>query len=232
GCSPRQFAACADHGAGEAFAGADLEARARDRRADHLSPECGRHGGDEARSGGVSAALRQTFAVVLAKARTHNPERLLSRDAVAAFVPALTSWGNGSWLAPGRRYGFSYGARCLLHSQLSRFPAEHRLLAGDAPVITGQLAVLAERAMTGHHERHRVLADRGADGARGFRALDAAGDVRIGDRAAHRDLEQRLPYAHLEVGADQHHAQRLVRPPQLAVEDALRERRGTFDVLD
>src|ERR1700741_1889941 len=54
----------------------------------------------------------------------------------------------------------------LLHSHLPGFPADHRLLAGDAPVVAGQRAALAERAMAGHHEGDRILADRGTDGAR------------------------------------------------------------------
>ena len=112
------------------------------------------------------------------------------------------------------------------------FPAEHRLLARDAPVIAGQRAALAERAMARHHERHRVAADGGADGARRLRVSDLVGDVGIADRAAHRDLQQRLPHPHLEIGADQHHAQRLVRPPQPRVEDALREVGGAVVVLD
>src|ERR1700688_3570246 len=66
----------------------------------------------------------------------------------------------------------------LLYPHLPGFPADHRLLAGDAPVVAGQRAALAERAMARHHERKRVLADRGTDRARGFRAFDVAGDVR------------------------------------------------------
>ena len=49
----RQFAARADHGAGEADAGADPEARTRDRRAGDLPAQCGFDGGVEGRSGGV-----------------------------------------------------------------------------------------------------------------------------------------------------------------------------------
>ena len=51
GRRPRQFAARADHGAGEAFAGADSEARTRNRRAGDLPAQCGFDGGVEARSG-------------------------------------------------------------------------------------------------------------------------------------------------------------------------------------
>src|ERR1700732_3205343 len=49
------------------------------------------------------------------------------------------------------------GMTLLMHPQLSGFPADHRLLAGDAPVVTGQRAALAERAVAGHHERDRVF---------------------------------------------------------------------------
>ncbi len=49
-------------------------------------------------------------------------------------------------------------------------PAEHRALAGQAPVIAGEVAALAEHAVARHHERDRVLADRGADRARGLSA--------------------------------------------------------------
>src|SRR5258708_34557803 len=53
----------------------------------------------------------------------------------------------------------------LMDSHLPCFPAQHRLLAGDAPVIAGQRAALAERAVARHHERDRIFSDRGADRA-------------------------------------------------------------------
>src|SRR5947209_17526946 len=74
----------------------------------------------------------------------------------------------------------------LLDADLSGFPADHRLLAGDAPVIAGERAALAERAMARHHERDRVLSDRSPNRARGLWRLDPVGDIRIADRAAHR----------------------------------------------
>src|SRR6195256_5784953 len=55
GGRPRQFAARADHGLGEADAGGDFGARTRDRRAGDLPLECRCYRGLEARSGGVSA---------------------------------------------------------------------------------------------------------------------------------------------------------------------------------
>ena len=53
----------------------------------------------------------------------------------------------------------------LMHPHLPGFPADHRLLAGDAPVIAGQRAALAERAMAGHHERDRIFSNRSPDRA-------------------------------------------------------------------
>src|SRR5580698_1266334 len=51
-----QFVARADHGARETVARADPETRARDRRADHLSPQRGFDGRLEAGFGGISRA--------------------------------------------------------------------------------------------------------------------------------------------------------------------------------
>src|ERR1700684_3281734 len=53
----RQLAARADHGAGKADPGRHSGARTRHRRAGDLPPQCRRHRGVEARSGGVSAAI-------------------------------------------------------------------------------------------------------------------------------------------------------------------------------
>ena len=47
-------------------------------------------------------------------------------------------------------------------------------------MIAGEIAALAERAVTRHHERQRILADRGTHGARGLRRLDFRGDIGIG----------------------------------------------------
>ena len=91
-------------------AGADPQARTRDRRAGDLPAQRRLDRGIEARSGGVS----------------------------------LTSHGSILWTT------------ISMQPDLSGFPAEHRLLAGDAPVIAGQRAALAERAMAGHHERDRI----------------------------------------------------------------------------
>src|SRR5690606_20302885 len=44
-------------------------------------------------------------------------------------------------------------------------PAEDGQLSDRALMIAGQRARLADRAVTGHHEGHRVGADRGADRA-------------------------------------------------------------------
>src|SRR6266568_7633327 len=57
GGRPRQLAARADHGAGEADAGTDPQARTRDRRAGDLPAERGFDGGIEGRSGGIICRL-------------------------------------------------------------------------------------------------------------------------------------------------------------------------------
>ena len=69
-------------------------------------------------------------------------------------VPTIQSAIADRWWA--RRYAPLPTLRMSMQSHLPGFPAEHRLLAGDAPVIAGQRAALAERAMAGHHERDRV----------------------------------------------------------------------------
>src|ERR1051326_219490 len=131
-----------------------------------------------------------------------------------------------------RPAGMRFGVWRLRGIQAARLPAEHGALAGEPPVIAAQIAALAEDAMARHHERDRVLADRGADRARGARLAEHCGDLRIAARAAHRDAEQRLPHPEPETGADQHDAQRAIRPPQLRIEDPARERRGCGGVLD
>ena len=136
GRRPRQLAARADHGAGEAFAGADSEARTRHRRAGDLPAQCGFDGGVEARSGGVNCHSGAP------EGRTRNLE-----------VP-----GSMLRIAPNDN-------RESMHAHLSGFPAEHRLFPRDAPVIAGQRAAFAERAMARHHERYRISADGGADRA-------------------------------------------------------------------
>src|SRR6266853_4421650 len=61
--------------------------------------------------------------------------------------------------------GHAFPDHALMHTHLSGFPAQHRLLAGDAPVIAGQRAALAECAMTGHHERQGIAAHGRTHGA-------------------------------------------------------------------
>src|SRR5258708_1899003 len=152
--------------------------------------------------------------------------KTIARDATELARDSLSAW------LFARTTIWKQSASSLLHSDLSGFPAQHRLFAGDAPVVAGERAAFAERAVAGYDEGNGIPADRSADGARGFRVVNVAGDVGIGHRAPHRDLQQRLPHPHLEIGADHHHAQRLIRPPQFGVEDALRERNGAFMILD
>src|SRR6185312_12856393 len=115
------------------------EARARDRRADHLSPEGRLDGGVEARLSRLAVILGWSEGPDHRCAIAH---RGISRFRVRCF-------------ASPRNDGASESRR-LRRTELPGFPTQHRLLAGDAPVIAGELAVLAERAMAGHHERHWV----------------------------------------------------------------------------
>ena len=85
--------------------------------------------------------------------------------------------------------------------------------------------------MAGHHKRDRIFPDRGADRTCGLRDSDFAGDVRIGRGASQWNAQQRLPHPHFEIRADQHYAQRPVRPPKFLIEDALRNRRRACRVL-
>src|SRR5262249_25181082 len=144
-------------------------------------------------------------------------------------------------MGPGSRFPGSRGSLVgttppgvLRRLDPAGLPAEHGALAGEPPVIAAQVAALADHAVTRHHERDRVLADRGTDRACRARPAEHGGDLRIGLGASHRNAEQRLPDAELEIRADQHDAQRTVRPPQLRIEDSScewRRRRRVLDVL-
>src|SRR5580658_6102629 len=96
------------------------------------------------------------------------------------FCGIVSASGGGEANIPTLFRATSSGAlrRC---SDLPGLPAEHGPLTGEPPVIAGELAGFADYAVARHHERHRVLADRGADGAGGFWRADLSGDVRIGD---------------------------------------------------
>ncbi len=75
--------------------------------------------------------------------------------------------------------------------------------------------------MAGNDEGDGVGADRRAHGAGRRRLADILRHMRIGDGLAHRDLQQALPDAHLEVRAQQHDTQRLVAVPAGRIEDPL-----------
>ena len=163
--------------------------------------------------------VTQGYGEQFLKVPTEGPNRENRRVAVRNIAPLLAGRERHAEQACPKRAPPSGRARFVLVYRLCRrdvpgFPAQHRALAGQAPVIAGELAALAEHAVARHHEGERVLADRGADRARGLRRADLARDVRIGRGAAHRDLQQRLPDPHLEIGADQHDAQRPVGAPQ------------------
>src|SRR5271170_614461 len=129
--------------------------------------------------------------------------------------------------SPGRVV-FLSAAPCSGRLPLSGLPADDRLLARQAPVVTGERAGTADNTMTGDDEGNRVASDRRADGARGRRLAEAASDVGIGRRGAEWHGEKRLPDADLEVGADHDDPQRGVGTPQVRIKGAGGERRGRF----
>ena len=60
-------------------------------------------------------------------------------------------------------------------------------------MIAAEATIAAQHAMAGHHERNWVASDRRADGAGSRGLTEVPGDVGIGNRPTHWDLQQRLP---------------------------------------
>src|SRR5262249_47342903 len=185
--------------------------------------------------GGVYNEALKTFARTvcgLPEVRCTTYERLADfMDGLSAET--LAAYRNGDFPRAERpALSVADATRGGLGRDRPGFPAEHRMLAGGAPVIAGKRAAAADHPMARHHERERVLADRGADRARRARRADLGGKLGIAGDAAHRHLQQRLPDPHLEVGADQHYLERPIGAPQFRIEDPLRERRRTAGVRD
>ena len=94
--------------------------------------------------------------------------------------PAAHSRESGKCQSGSPAFAGATGHNALPPAHPPRLPAEHRALAGDAPVIAGEIAGFADDAVAGHDEAHRILADRGADGAGGGGRADFPGDAGIG----------------------------------------------------
>ncbi len=86
--------------------------------------------------------------------------------------------------------------------------------------------------MAGNDEGDRVGTDRRTHGAGGGGLADIAGDVRIGNRAAHRDFQEAFPHPHLKIRTEQHDAQRPVRRPHGRIKDARGVGRRRFAILE
>ena len=67
------------------------------------------------------------------------------------------------------------GRRCL-----SCFPTQHRPLPRQTPMITGDVASLANHAVTGNDKSQRIAADCGANRAGGLWTTELLGDIGIG----------------------------------------------------
>ena len=95
---------------------------------------------------------------------------------------------------------------------LPGFPAEHRALAGDAPVIAGELAGFADRrGGTAPRTKPGSCRPRRRPRARPRACRPCRRSPNRSRRRPIGILQERLPDPHLPIGADQHHAQRLLR---------------------
>ena len=103
-----------------------------------------------------------------------------SRASAADRRPVLRDCNRARSISSAGRFRLRKLRSLRSAADLPGLPAQHRALAGEAPVIAGDVAALADDAVARHHEAHRVLADRGADRARGGRRADLGGDVGIG----------------------------------------------------
>ena len=137
----RQLVARAGHGAGPAVA-REISTEARHRRADDLPAGCRCDGGVETGFGGLAF--------------------LPSPRGATLFTLSFSLQIKKYW-DEGKRERSTF----LLSLRDPGFPAQHGALAGQAPVIAGEVAVLADDAVARHHEADGILADGGADCARG-----------------------------------------------------------------
>lgn len=78
---------------------------------------------------------------------------------------------------------------------------EEPALAVDAAAVAGEGAVGADDAMAGDDDADRIRAIREADGADGFGAADALGELAVGDGRAAGDLAEGEPDFALEGSA-------------------------------
>ena len=81
----------------------------------------------------------------------------------------------------------------------ARFPIEHRAFSISSPVVMAGGSVAEDHPVAGDQEGNRVGTHGGAGGARGAGISHDGREFAVGDRAAHRDAQQRPPDAHLEI---------------------------------
>src|SRR4051794_10780632 len=80
----------------------------------------------------------------------------------------------------------------------ARLEVEKDALAADLAAVAGHRPIGADHAMAGDHDRQRVAAVGGADGAAGGGPADRAGELAVARRLAVRDREQSRPHGALE----------------------------------
>src|ERR1700737_854810 len=91
----------------------------------------------------------------------------------------------------------------LFPEGLCRLPADHGCFASAAPVIFAGFAGRSNDPVTGYQEGDRVTADSGSYSPRRSRISDLTGDMGIGGKPAHGDIEQRFPYFQLKMSSFQ-----------------------------
>src|ERR1051325_3793477 len=94
----------------------------------------------------------------------------------------------------------SGGKRSSELAEFRALPLEQGLLAVGSPAIAPEVAVRADDAVAGNHERRRVRRAGARDRPGRGRHADASRDVRVGPRLPERNLPELLPHTPLERG--------------------------------
>src|SRR4029077_2158488 len=95
-------------------------------------------------------------------------------------------------------------------------------------MVAAETTIPTQHAMAGHYERNWVASDRRADGAGSRGLTQVPGDVGIGDRPTHRDLQKGLPDPDLEIRSNHDQPDRPLGGPSRGLEDLLGMRCRAF----
>src|SRR5262245_55426282 len=95
-------------------------------------------------------------------------------------------------------------------------------------MVAAEATIATQHAMAGYHERNRVASDRRADGPGSRGLTKVPGNVGIGDRPTHRDLQQRLPHPNLEIRSNHDQPDRPLGGPSRGLENLFGVRTSAF----